>query len=244
MQTEKLVIEDKEFQINIYTENRNNSRASIGKIGINIRLPRFLNREERFREILRLKKWAIETIRKKPSRFDQKQVKFRAHEDGEIFSIGKDSYQISITFSDKQGSSVRIKDNRIFLNISSNLNEDEKREHISTLISRVVAKGKILYIKYKVDELNKRYFNFTYKKVFLKHNTSNWGSCSSNRNINLSTRLLFAPEEIIEYVCIHELAHLKESNHSEAFWKLVKEAMPNYKDKIKWLKENSGGFIF
>ena len=244
MQNEKLVIEDKEFQINVHTENRSNSRASIGKTGIHIRLPRFLNREEKFREILKLKKWAIDTIKKEPSKFDQKQNRFREYENGEFFNVGKDPYQTSITFSDKRGSSARIEGNVIFLNLSSNLNEDKKKEHISILISRLVAKDKLSYIKNKIDELNRRHFNFSYKKIFLKQNKSNWGSCSCKGNINLSTRLLFAPEDVIDYVCIHELVHLKEPNHSENFWNLVKGAVPDYKEKIKWLKENGEKCVF
>jgi len=51
--------------------------------------------------------------------------------------------------------------------------------------------------------------------------------------------LLFAPDEVIDYVCIHELAHLKERNHSPEFWKLVEGALPDYREKEKWLKENS-----
>ena len=71
-----------------------------------------------------------------------------------------------------------------------------------------------------------------------------WGSCSEKGNINISTRLLFAPEDVLEYVCIHELAHLIEQNHSEKFWQLVKNAMPNYQEKRKWLKENGDSICF
>ena len=67
-------------------------------------------------------------------------------------------------------------------------------------------------------------------------NSSNWGSCSSNKIINLSTRLLFAPPEVIDYVIIHELAHLVEANHSKRFWDLVASKMPNYKEQEQWLK--------
>ena len=58
------------------------------------------------------------------------------------------------------------------------------------------------------------------KGIFLKYNHSNWGSCSHNGNINLSTRLLFAPEAVQDYVIVHELAHLVEPNHSDRFWAL------------------------
>jgi hypothetical protein len=51
--------------------------------------------------------------------------------------------------------------------------------------------------------------------------TTRWGSCNSKKNINFSFRLILAPKTSIDYVIIHELAHLKELNHSEKFWNLV-----------------------
>ena len=129
--------------------------------------------------------------------------------------------------------------NTFYLNISSILPEDIKQKHISVLISRLIARKKKPDIEKKIHNLNEKHFNFNVRKIFLKYNTSNWGSCSNQNNINISTRLLFAPEEVIDYICIHELAHLQEKNHSIIFWELVETAMPNYKEQEKWLKENS-----
>ena len=55
-----------------------------------------------------------------------------------------------------------------------------------------------------------------------------WGSCSAKGNLNFSWRLMRAPEEAVDYVVVHELAHLQELNHSKAFWNLVKTAMPGW----------------
>ena len=49
---------------------------------------------------------------------------------------------------------------------------------------------------------------------------------------------MLAPEDVLDYVIIHELAHRKEMNHSRAFWNVVAEQMPDYKEKIRWLKEH------
>ena len=234
MRIENIIINDKVYYIKIYLENRNNSRASIGKKGVNIRIPRFLNREEQFREILKFKGWAINKI--KENTIQENKLKDYNNED--ILKLNNDEYKLNINFKDKNSSSARVSGNNIILNISSSLSEEEKKEHISTLISRVVAKQKLDYIKEKIEKLNKDYFNVDIKNVFLKYNKSNWGSCSSKGNINISTRVLFAPEEILDYICVHELAHLKEHNHSSKFWDVVKEAMPDYKEKEKWLKEN------
>ncbi len=66
---------------------------------------------------------------------------------------------------------------------------------------------------------------------------SAWGSCSSKRNITLSLNLIQKREELIEYVVLHELCHLKYMNHSQDFWNLVESYMPNYKECRKELKK-------
>lgn len=65
-----------------------------------------------------------------------------------------------------------------------------------------------------------------------------WGSCSNQGNINFSYRLSMVPDWVFNYVIIHELAHLKEPNHSPAFWSLIQKVMPYYKESKKWLKEH------
>ncbi len=56
-----------------------------------------------------------------------------------------------------------------------------------------------------------------------------WGSCSIKGNLNLNAHLVKAPKECIDYVILHELCHLKEHNHSERFWCLLTQVMPNWK---------------
>ena len=66
--------------------------------------------------------------------------------------------------------------------------------------------------------------DFSYNKVFIKNNRSNWGSCSSKRNINLNMHLVNLPEELRDYIIVHELCHLIHRNHGAEFHKLVDAA--------------------
>lgn len=75
-------------------------------------------------------------------------------------------------------------------------------------------------------------------KVAIKDQKTRWGSCSKKGNINLNWRLIMAPDDIIDYVVVHELCHLKVMNHSKDFWNLVKSVLPNCRESRKWLKEN------
>ena len=73
-------------------------------------------------------------------------------------------------------------------------------------------------------------------KLFLSNAKSRWGSCNSRKEIRLNWRLLQAPPHIINYVICHELAHLKEMNHSAKFWAVVASIYPDYKTAEKELK--------
>jgi len=75
-------------------------------------------------------------------------------------------------------------------------------------------------------------------KLTLRDAKTRWGSCSNKGNIMLNWRLILTPPEVMDYVIVHELCHLKEMNHSKAFWALVEEIIPDYKIRRKWLKEH------
>jgi predicted metal-dependent hydrolase len=79
---------------------------------------------------------------------------------------------------------------------------------------------------------------FTPQQVKVTSAKTRWGSCSSNGNLNFTWRLVMAPLEVIDYVVIHELAHLKVKDHSSKFWRLVESIDPQYKSKRKWLRLN------
>jgi len=64
-----------------------------------------------------------------------------------------------------------------------------------------------------------------------------WGGCSAKNTLTFSWRIVMAPLHVIDYVVIHELAHIREKNHSPKFWKIVEAALPNYRDHRDWLKQ-------
>lgn len=70
---------------------------------------------------------------------------------------------------------------------------------------------------------------FSYQKVSIRNQSTRWGSCSEEGNISLNAKLLLQPYEVARYVIIHELCHLRELNHSKAFWALVARFEPRYK---------------
>lgn len=78
----------------------------------------------------------------------------------------------------------------------------------------------------------------SYNKMGITSANKRWGSCSSKGNINFSYKLIMAPVDVIDYVIVHELMHLKVLDHSKEFWDAVSSVMPDYKKRLKWLKDN------
>ena len=78
---------------------------------------------------------------------------------------------------------------------------------------------------------------FHYNKVFIKNNVSNWGSCSSLKNINLNLRLVTLPQELQDLVMLHELCHLKYMNHGKEFHALLESVCPGHRALARQLKE-------
>jgi len=81
-------------------------------------------------------------------------------------------------------------------------------------------------------------FGYRPSKVRISGARTRWGSCSSSGTLSFTWRLMASPPEVIDYVVLHELAHLRIKNHSKQFWGLVKSLMPDYAKRRAWLKAN------
>lgn len=77
-----------------------------------------------------------------------------------------------------------------------------------------------------------------FDRIFIKDLKYRWGSCSPKKNLNFNWRLIKAPINVLNYVIVHELAHLIEPHHNDDFWNIVKVQIPKYKKAKEWLKEN------
>ncbi|MFZ5823134.1 MAG: M48 family metallopeptidase [Bacillota bacterium] len=167
-----------------------------------------------------------------------------------------------IILKDKQNSSGTIKNGEIVLYISSRLPLRERQRHIEILTRRLTprlerAQRMALEVARQgpppgltpspvveddalsrwAREINERFYGFQMGLVRFRKQESRWGSCSGRtRNIQISHRLRGGPHELLEYVLIHEIAHLGELNHSPRFWALVERACPDWRAKRRLLR--------
>ena len=90
----------------------------------------------------------------------------------------------------------------------------------------------------EVAELEAARLEVEFSSVGVRDPRTRWGSCSRRGHLSFSWRLLLAPEPVLEYVVVHELLHLREPNHTKAFWRLVEAARPGWQEQARWLREN------
>ncbi len=93
-------------------------------------------------------------------------------------------------------------------------------------------------VEEKIDKLS-AHLGVRYNRLVIRGQKTRWGSCSRKSNLSFNWKLIMAPEPVINYVIIHELAHLKEMNHTKRFWELVAQYCPRWREHKKWLNDHT-----
>ena len=123
------------------------------------------------------------------------------------------------------------------------LRDYEKRKQafndIFLPIDKAEARQKIIS---RLEQLAKQH-RFTYSKVSIRSQRTRWGSCSARGNISLNIKLVALPQELADYIILHELTHTKVHNHSRKFWQELDKHVGNGKAKAKQLIEYGLGIL-
>lgn len=227
-----------QLPVDLVLEPRYNTRYSITRKRIVLRMPHQSRPEHVRQGLADLQVWVEKQFERKPT------LKFpfiaRSYKTGDILQVGDRRYVLDISHDDRATHTARLVGDTICVTLSTRVDEAHRSKSMRTLLSRVVGSDFFPDIKHRVEEINRQTVNRPLRGIFLKYHHSKWGSCSNDGNINLSTRLLFAPGPVRDYVILHELAHLVELNHSDRFWSILDRFMPDYPVYEKWLKENGG----
>lgn len=90
-----------------------------------------------------------------------------------------------------------------------------------------------LRVRYYAEKMS-----VSYGRITIRNQRTRWGSCSRKGNLNFNCLLMLMPEDVIDYVVVHELCHRIEMNHSKRFWDQVARVLPDYRSQKDWLRQN------
>lgn len=193
--------------------------------GLTVRAPLRMKDDDIRQFVMKKEKW----IKRKQAQARKDSIRPREFVDGETFTyLGKD-YPLQI---------VPVRYPALVLNQAFKLSRDELENAESEFVAwyKKQARGVLTErVSYYAEK-----HGFEVKKIRISSARTRWGSCSSRGTLSFTWRLVLAPLEILDYVVVHELCHLRELNHSRIYWALVEDILPEYKAHRAWLKEHSG----
>ncbi|MFZ5437437.1 MAG: M48 family metallopeptidase [Patescibacteria group bacterium] len=161
--------------------------------------------------------------------------KFKFIDQDFVYIFGK-KYSLKIE-STIEPSKVSLKNNELIIQLHQNNNQviTFNPQQPNPVLLRFLKNTAQHYITKKTSLMAKK-MGLTYKKISFKIQKTRWGSCSSTKNLNFNLKLIHFTPKIIDYVIIHELAHLEYMDHSKNFWQLVEQYDPDYRLHRGWLK--------
>jgi predicted metal-dependent hydrolase len=181
------------------------------------------------------KGWVLKTLQKQQNK--AKSLQLKKYLAGEKFLYRGRNYPLVIEKTPGPEFYTIFKGSRIVTYVPPDLSPREQSLMVKNLIEKWYRGQAENILPEQVDYYSKL-LALPYKKLKIKDQKTRWGSCSAKKNINLNWRIIMAPNQVIAYVIIHELTHLRYMNHSQQFWDTVEHYLPDYKKWKTWLAEN------
>lgn len=190
---------------------------------LEVRAPKYMP-EFVIRQFVASKQDWIDNTRRRLASVHKK--KERVYEEGELFRLGGKDYTLHLT----DGSAIVLTPTRIFFPKKFLAKPKYHMEQFCRKYAKEFLTKRVSFFSEKMK--------VTYRRVSIRDTSSRWGSCSSTGTISFSYRLILAEISIIDYVVIHELAHITHPHHRLSFWARVGEFYPEYASARTWLRKN------
>lgn len=231
-----------DFEYIIKYQKIKNTYIQIKDGNVIVKAPKNSSKEYISKLVLNKKEWILKKISEQKMQINKK----KGYEQGDyVFVLGK-PYVLIISYSKNTRNYIFQDSKNLYCQISNSLKEQIEQNNNDDILKQTVIK-KIITDYYKniaiqevlaaMEDLKLR-TGLSPVECNIKNLKSTWGICSSNKKISINLNLMAYSRHVIEYVCLHEICHLKHMNHSKEFWNMVEKYMPDYKIAKKELKSH------
>ncbi len=155
---------------------------------------------------------------------------------GSLIPFQGQHYPLTIALTQQKQVKVHF-NNHFIIQQPDSLNDEQAHDAIKTALTQWLKQQAKVQVHHYVSRHATTY-QLKPRSIIIRQQKSRWGSCGIHNDININWLLIMAPPEVLEYVVVHELCHIKERNHSPAFWRLVAHHLPNYQQQRAWLKQH------
>lgn len=158
-------------------------------------------------------------------------------EDGVIVPTFRDSFRLKKKMTQAKSIVARIEDDQVVIAIPGEVLDSDHDPYLRSCVHGAIAMHYEEDVRSRVEYFHAQHVSTPLGGVRLRSMKSSWGTCSRQGVVTLAHRLLLLPEDLVDYVIAHELAHLIEFNHSPRFWEVVASMCPDYRERRKKLRE-------
>lgn len=240
--TKTLIYKDEKIEYKVNRGKRKRIYLHIENGELEVRVPSRISDEEIEKVVTEKSRWIYNNLKKYP----KKEIKELNYADGDIFQILGDKYILNISYDsikedilirDDESNILEIHLRKTYLKNKS-YDEEREKSKVKNLVYKYYSNLADKEISFSMEKLIKK-TGFIPESFKIRNFKRAWGNCSSKKVISLNNELVKYSRRAIDYVCLHELCHLKQMNHSKKFWALVSNYMPDYKNAEKELKEKN-----
>ncbi|WP_411843109.1 M48 family metallopeptidase [Salinicoccus sp. HZC-1] len=223
-----------EIYYSMYSEVRNDLKITVNLInGVEVHAPADIDEKILSQLLYKKAPWIVQKIEElNEVKHTIQPIEFVSGE--KLPYLGR-NYRLKVYRENIKDASIQFHQGRFIAKVPNDWSQKEVQYHLE---QEMISWYKVHGTKKVIERANiyQEMINVVPRSLTLKSQLKRWGTCTQNGDIYLNWRLVMAPVGVIDYVLVHELAHLIELEHNEKFWRIVRHTLPHYKASKEWLR--------
>lgn len=215
------------------TDRKKTASISVKDSAVLVTVPRTLSNVKVDQIVAKKKKWITEKLNY--YRQTQNLSKTKEYVSGEAFSYLGRNYRLKVVTGKLSG--VQFKNGKLVVHIPKEYSKCKRENKTKQLLEQWFQERALVKLQEKARRLALK-VGVAPLSIHIKSYKGRWGGCNTKQELFFNWKIIIAPNQIVDYVIVHELVHLIHHDHSKAYWKRLKTVFPEYEECKDWLKVN------